>query len=307
MRKSNMAELKRLSGLGNSYTEWRRPLSESVSQKVEKKTAKVPAAKPKASSAKPVSLNEMRIKRMANMLTEERYGGRHAMQFDEERIERLMIEAEQSQDHKALVHHHWNARYATAAAHEADKAGDSQASYNHHKHAAAMHAAAAQHMAAAGDNATARTHAQWAQHHEKHAAGHAQAMANLQHASKHELPAAPAHKALPAKKGSEPEHELHSKRAHQASRLTAHLHDDPQTSHQELAMAHKDASHENMHAALSHFHRGDHERAMTHFNTAIHHANQSKEHDSAMRAKKAHADRVAAGGGPRAQVGMAHV
>ena len=295
-----------------------------------------------------MTLERSRIRRMANLLEDEGLGGTLQMQFDPDRVERLM----EAQDPAAqtAAHHHWNARFASSSAHEADKAGNAEASHSHHSHAAEMHRTAAKHLAAAGDVHTARVHDQWAKHHEAHAAAHGKSMKGADHSAHVAPPAAvkpekaakekkpgilsklksklapkgskvdwgkEAEKTAKVKpvgvhkdpfKGSAKKKEMgHSERATAAGGEAHELSTNKHVGSEHKAAAHKNASHEHLHAALASFHSGDHEKAMTHFNAAIHHMNKHHDHMSDVAGQGRQAARNKAPAGPRARVGRAHV
>ncbi len=109
------------------------------------------------------------------------------------------------------------------------------------------------------------------------------------------------------KAAPEPEHEKHAARAMRSGAGAHELGKSRDVSSERKAHAHKAASHENLHAALSAFHAGNHEKALQHFNAAIHHMNKHGEHTSDAAAQKRQRERHAAGAGPRAAVGRAHV
>ena len=372
---SKISRMKRLAGIGPMIHEnWRRSSFEAPEAPASLEES-APSKKRVSSSGPVVSINSARIKRMANMLEDERMGGSHHLQFDWVIVERLMQEAQHSGHHQALAKHHWDARFASSRAHEADKAGDPHSSHAHHTQAAELHRRAAKHLAAAGDVRTARTHDQWAQHHDKHAAHQAGRAAHAQahQPNKHNLPThdqyapepqakgghhvsvekdpfpskkkkppvalpsshrrapepkkepvvAPKHatshwrpgqdgpeptkpvrkkKDLPGYEGVSKETQGHAAGAHQSSQV-AHGLAQAGAASQHVAAGHKQASHDHLHAALSLFRGGHHDKAMTHFNAAIHHANKHGEHIRDVAAQGRQAERHAAPVGPRARVG----
>lgn len=329
MSNNAVSEFKRLAGMDLDYGSWRRPdaaspMSEPVSQPRGKKNLSESFVQ---STKSTVSISRAKIRRMASMLEEDRFGGTR-LQFDWEDVERLTTEAHQSPEQQALAQHHWDARLASTQAHEVDKGGDPKASHNYHRHAAEKHRVAAKHLAASGDTRTARVHDQWAQHHDQHAAHHAAATGGVQHsahapaaapaaaraASPNEKPkAAASHKSLVApevvraQKGTDDigdQSDKHVKAAQQSARVAHHLAADKTTTNKELAAAHKEASHDHLHAALSLFHSGHHDKALQHFNAAIHHMNKHKDHKAGGMAKKAASLRAA---GPQATAGRTAV
>jgi hypothetical protein len=335
----SMYDYKRLAGIGSSYTEWK-----SVAETRDTS----------------VTVGQARIRRMANLLDEERMGGSLQLpQFDPERIEKL-TEAAQADGAdprlKQAMSHHWAARNATGLAHTA---GDHHAAQEHHAKASELHKKAAKHLAGAGDPKLAHMHDQWARHHEQHAAHHARVLGGVDH-TVHQPPAPaaapPAEKPkkaglvsrlkaklspkaketaqpavhkdpFPSKKatshvvssgkalkklhglqlGVKPKaqasHEKHSELAMKAGHSAAELATNRNVGSKQKAERYKTASHEHLHAALSAFHSGDHAKALSHFNAAVHHMNKHAQHMDDHAAQERHTARRAATPGPRARVG----
>jgi hypothetical protein len=106
---------------------------------------------------------------------------------------------------------------------------------------------------------------------------------------------------------SMPSHEKHAMRAHGAAAGAHELETNPHVGSEHKAEAFKKASQEHLHAALSAFHAGDHQKALQHFNVAIHHMNKHAQHMSDAAAQGRQRERRAAPRGPRTTVGRVHV
>jgi len=267
------ADFKRLSGRVDPYASW-------THEKVEDSGV--------------YTVDRVRIRRLARQLDEERYGaGASTLQFDPHLVEKLMEGAA----HQHLAKQHWDARVATAKAHEIDKGGDSNASYHSHKDAAQLHHNAAQQLSAAGSHQTAAVHAAWAHHHERHAEHHAmKGKAKSAPAAKAAPTAAPTKVSAPAAK-SEPAKAApkasagyerhadpfkasdHSTTAHRMTQAASALSKGTHASDKELAGVHQKASQANLVAAVHAFKSGDHDTALRHFNQAIHHATKKTHHE----------------------------
>jgi hypothetical protein len=128
----------------------------------------------------------------------------------------------------------------------------------------------------------------------------------------HAAAAAAAHKAIDRHQAGlgpkqQPAHVKHSELAMKAGHAATNVSQNPNVSSHGKAQAYKRASHEHLHAALSAFHSGDHEKALQHFNAAIHHMNKHSQHMGDVAAQGRQAARRAAPVGPRAARGYAHV
>lgn len=153
-------DFRRLAGLTEDYSDWKRENQETT-----------------------LSLAQIHIRKMAGMLEDERFGASHLPTFDWKKVEALM-EAALAPDnvhprdpahasHKEAAKTHWDARIASAKAHELDKGRDSYTSHKAHGEAAHTHRVAAHLLRAAGDHEFADTHEKWAEHHTMHAHAHA--------------------------------------------------------------------------------------------------------------------------------------
>lgn len=234
-------------------------------------------------------------------------------------FERALIESdEDSMPHDKEAHSaHWAARNATHAAHELHQRVDPHAAHQMHAAASAAHHKAAQHFYAKGDVDTANKHSAWQQHHDQWAAHHAYKAAGLptNHAGKQEPVGAPnPHKRKKGKAKKLPGYEdvddaTHKqvKGAMQSTRVAHSMRGDHEASPEEVAAAHHDAGHEHLQAALHLFHGGHHEKALTHFQAAMDNMQKHKEALHTAKAQKHQKARHAAGGGPRAARGYAHV
>lgn len=303
--KSAVSDFKRLAGMESGFEDWRResPIVESAEED---------------SGIFVISRARARIRRMANLLSEDRLGGTHELTFDWDLIEQLMEAAASSSAHSDAARHHWNARNASAHAHETDKKGDSKASFQKHKDASQLHRNASVMLSKAGDHKNARIHSQWAQHHDRHASYHQSKARKADDAAKAKAKSEPAKKGGyevhkdPFKKGSDDDKKAHAKaaldkldKARDHHDKTAHMPaptkptrtrtskvskgevwghaaaamtKDKSISHKDLADTHHKAHRFHLADVVKHAKAGDHEKALAHLHAAIHHAKKRDEH-----------------------------
>lgn len=350
----SLADQRRLCGMGSPYESWTRPVRPGTGGTAEQAVGAF-------------NLANAQIRQIAQTLEEGRIGGTHLPEFDWRLVERLMEEAEYRADAKGLAARHWDARFASTKAAEADKAGDAKSSHTHHSQAAQLHRAAAAHLRAGGGplaaDVMAKTHEKWADHHDAHAAHHAKkAMsATTAHTSEPEKPQGKFAKMAQAVKGgksdagdssgagkpqgkfakmaqaakggsksavspapskskeSDPEdsvaadvakshagvdketqgHVVRAMKSGMAAHAVSKERDPVKT-----AAAHKSAAHDSLHAALSLFHGGHHDKALEKFNAAIHHMSKHAAAKDDSAALDRQAARRAEPAGPRARTGM---
>lgn len=326
---SAVSDFKRLAGLGNEFGSWTASTAFAVTDSAEVGGLNESAG----NEGLGFSRSRAKIRRLANMLSEDRLGGTHELQFDWERVERLMEAAAASPNLAHVGKAHWDARHATDAAHKSDK-GDSASAHKTHMNAVQLHNNAAHHLAKAGDHATANVHKQWAKHHERHAEKHAMKarggaakpaaapaakkgyevhkdpfgstkQKDADHAKTAHLPPptkpttqADRDKAA-AKKSAEDHHK--PTRAQNLSYAAHSMGKDKSVSHKDIASTHDKAWKAHAGELVKHLRNGDHAKALTSLHAAIHSQKKRDHHHGAGMDQKN--QRKPSPAGPRATVG----
>jgi hypothetical protein len=322
--------MKMLAGVGPSiYEDWRNtPVASLISEASPLKTKK--GKKTKASRLQEgspvVSLNRIRIRRMANLLEDERFGGPLLPKCDWEMVEELLQEAQRNPAAQHAVDSYMAGQAATHKTRALDAAGDPHASRQGHLDAIEIHKQGAESARAAKNDRLAHSHDLHVAHHERHAAVHAArkgkhvpqhhvadpypqqkpADATKHWVAKHHGPAATKpvqHEPdMPGYEGV-PKHI--QKQAARAQHVTSVAHKvgrgvgDNVHTMKAKAHGHGQASSEHLQTSLHLFHSGDHKRALQHFNAAVKEKGHHHKVMADVDARERQASRRAAPAGPR--------
>lgn len=164
MKKKLNSDFRQLAGLSHSYDSWHRPRQVVESAEVlseedyglEALMADFRAARPK-------------IRQIASMLEDDRYGGSHLPRLDWNTVEQIVEAAIAGSISPEAAKHHIKAVQSSKIAH-GERHKNAEVAHAAHKNASQLHRNAALHLRKAGDHRTADAHEKWAAHHDTHAA-----------------------------------------------------------------------------------------------------------------------------------------